>query len=123
VKQLAKVAHDGKKLITAAVFPTPAMARKICRQDWDKWPLDAVCPMIYNSFYNEPVSWIGDCVLEDVLGRHVLRLRRPLHARPRKTFRLRTGPPPRQKRGAAGAYLFGNISAANWAVFEKVISN
>lgn len=66
VRRLAGAVHSHEKPITAAVFPTPSMARKICRQDWDKWPLDAVCPMIYHSFYNEPLDWIGDCVREDV---------------------------------------------------------
>lgn len=29
------------------------------RQRWDKWNVDAVLPMIYNSFYDEEVNWIG----------------------------------------------------------------
>jgi len=66
VKQLTEVAHGYGKQITAAVFPTPSLARKICRQDWDKWPLDAFCPMIYQSFYQEPIEWIGDCVRENI---------------------------------------------------------
>ena len=66
VKQLAHVAHEHGKKITAAVFPTPSQARKICRQDWDKWPLDAFCPMIYHSFYDQPVDWIGDCMRENI---------------------------------------------------------
>src|SRR5579862_2415061 len=53
VEKLKKVAHGHGKQITAAVFPTPRLARKICRQDWDKWHLDAFCPMIYHSFYDE----------------------------------------------------------------------
>ncbi len=122
VKQLAKVAHDHHKKITAAVFPTPRMARKICRQDWDKWPLDAACPMIYNSFYNEPVSWIGDCVLENIqavsfpiyAGLYMPALEKPedfeaaLHVV--------------HKRGGAGASLFGGVSDVNWRVFEKVLA-
>lgn len=56
---------DGKQ-ITAAVFPTPRMARQICRQDWDKWGLDIFCPMTYHNFYNEPISWIGERVRENI---------------------------------------------------------
>lgn len=66
VNRLADTVHGAGKQLTAAVFPTPSMARKICRQSWDRWPLDAVLPMIYHSFYNEPIEWIGDCVREDI---------------------------------------------------------
>ncbi len=66
VQQLAKVVRRHGKKITAAVFPTPRLARKICRQDWDRWPLDAACPMLYHGFYNETLNWIGECVKEDV---------------------------------------------------------
>ncbi len=122
VKALAKAAHGHRKEITAAVFPTPRMARKICRQDWDKWPLDAVCPMIYNSFYNEPVSWIGDCVLEDVqavgfpvyAGLYMPALEKPADFE--QALRLVA------KRGGAGASLFGGVSDANWGVFERFLS-
>lgn len=121
VKTLAKVVRNHRKQITAAVFPTPRMARKICRQDWDKWPLDAACPMIYNSFYNEPVSWIGDCVLEDVqavtfpiyAGLYMPALEKPDEFE--QALRLV------HKRGGAGVSLFGPVSDANWAVFEKVL--
>ncbi|AIE86100.1 putative glycoside hydrolase [Fimbriimonas ginsengisoli] len=66
VEGLAETVHAHGKEITAAVFPTPSMARKICRQSWDKWPLDAVCPMVYHSFYNLPTEWIGDAVRENI---------------------------------------------------------
>jgi len=121
VKQLADVVHRHHKPITAAVFPTPRMARKICRQDWDKWPLDAVCPMTYNSFYDEGVDWIGDCILEnihavtfpvfaglympdigdDAAFKHTLEL---VH-----------------RQGGAGVSLFGGVSDAQWKVFENTI--
>jgi uncharacterized lipoprotein YddW (UPF0748 family) len=56
--------HD--KQTTAAVFPTPSLAKKICRQDWTNWSLDAVMPMIYHSFYNKDVSWIEKAAREGV---------------------------------------------------------
>jgi len=52
--------------LSAAVFPTPDMARKMVRQDWDHWGLDAYFPMIYNSFYRENIAWIGQAVKECV---------------------------------------------------------
>lgn len=119
VEKLSKVAHSHQKKITAAVFPTPRMARKICRQDWDKWPLDAACPMIYNSFYDESVDWIGECVLENVqavrfpvyAGLYMPALSNPDDFA--KALALCT------KRGAAGASFFGGIDPAHWDVLEK----
>lgn len=56
---------DGKR-ISAAVFPGPSMARKMVRQDWGQWSLDAYFPMIYNGFYYEGPEWIGRSVKESV---------------------------------------------------------
>jgi uncharacterized lipoprotein YddW (UPF0748 family) len=66
VTGLSETVHGYGKQITAAVFPTPSMARTICRQSWDKWPLDAVCPMIYHSFYDQPTAWVGDAMRENI---------------------------------------------------------
>lgn len=54
------------KLITAAVFPTPGMSVDMVRQDWGKFEIDAVFPMIYNGFYNKETGWIGKCVKEGI---------------------------------------------------------
>jgi hypothetical protein len=35
------------------------MADHMVRQRWDKWDIDEVYPMIYHSFYNEEIDWIG----------------------------------------------------------------
>jgi uncharacterized lipoprotein YddW (UPF0748 family) len=66
VRELAAVVRGEGKQISAAVFPTPAIARRLVRQAWDEWPLDTVFPMIYQNFYDEPVSWIGTATREDV---------------------------------------------------------
>jgi len=58
VNRLVEVAHANDKQISAAVFPYPELARKICRQSWDEWDLDAFFPMIYQNFYNEDTAWI-----------------------------------------------------------------
>lgn len=70
VSNLAAVAHAHKKPISAAVFPTPEIAKRIVRQDWVNWPLDAISPMIYHGFYDEDVTWIGDAVQEGVKALH-----------------------------------------------------
>ncbi len=77
VNHLAGIVHQHNKKITAAVFPTPEVARRIVRQDWTNWNLDGICPMIYNGFYSEPVQWVGDAVDE---GIHFLNGRFPLYA-------------------------------------------
>ena len=58
VAELADVTHKAGKLLTAAVFPTPDIARRLVRQDWTKWTVDAILPMVYNGFYKEGVPWV-----------------------------------------------------------------
>ncbi len=58
VNRLVKVAHANGKLISAAVFPYPDLARKICRQSWNDWDLDCFFPMVYQNFYDEDMKWI-----------------------------------------------------------------
>ena len=69
VRELADAVHGHGKPITAAVFPTPAIARRLVRQAWDEWPLDRVFPMLYHSFYLEDIPWIGDGVREGMSPR------------------------------------------------------
>lgn len=66
VRILADAVHDHGKRISAAVFPTPTIARRLVRQAWDQWPLDAVFPMIYQRFYNQEVPWIGKATEQGV---------------------------------------------------------
>lgn len=70
VNQLAETAREYGKPISAAVFPTPDIAKRIVRQDWANWNLDAVFPMIYHGFYKENVAWIGEAVQEGVAALH-----------------------------------------------------
>ncbi|RMH17965.1 MAG: Tat pathway signal protein, partial [Gemmatimonadetes bacterium] len=64
VRELAERAHAEHKPITAAVFPTPSLARALVRQAWDEWPLDGFFPMLYHGFYLEGLPWIGASVRE-----------------------------------------------------------
>jgi uncharacterized lipoprotein YddW (UPF0748 family) len=77
VNLLADTVHAKHRKITAAVFPTPSLAKKLVRQDWAKWNLDAILPMAYNRFYNEPPAWIETAVREGVAA---LPANRPLYA-------------------------------------------
>jgi len=64
VRVLADAVHGAGKPISAAVFPTPTVARRLVRQSWDEWPLDAFFPMLYHEFYEEDLDWIGRGVEE-----------------------------------------------------------
>ena len=111
VNELAEVARGRGKMISASVFPSPAIARRLVRQDWAAWDLDAVMPMAYHSFYDEPISWIEEVVAEGVKA---LPASRPLYAAlylaalkgegefEDAVARARAG-------GAAGVGLFGGV--------------
>ncbi len=58
VNAISGQVHAENKILSAAVFPYPDLARKLVRQSWDDWRLDKVFPMIYHSFYNEGLNWI-----------------------------------------------------------------
>lgn len=66
VKTIADRVHSEGKFLSSAVFPGPSMAKRMVRQDWGNWNLDAYFPMIYNGFYNEGPEWIGRSVDEGV---------------------------------------------------------
>ena len=121
VNQLAEVAKQYKKPVTAAVFPTPEVARRIVRQDWTNWNLDGVCPMIYHGFYKEQVSWIGDAVEE---GIHFLCGKFPLYAGLfipdfKSMDELEEGIKTAIKNGASGVSLFGRVDEKVLAVLKK----
>ena len=55
---LAPAAHAQGKMVTAAVFPGPSQARRMVRQDWGRFQIDAFLPMLYNQFYEEGPAWV-----------------------------------------------------------------
>jgi len=77
VEAIATAVHALGKPVTAAVFPTPTIARRLVRQAWEDWPLDGVMPMLYHRFYEEEIEWIGRSAREGV---QALSGRRPLQA-------------------------------------------
>lgn len=140
VNRLADMVHSKNKKITAAVFPGPnSIAKKLVRQEWDKWNLDAFYPMNYNDFYLEGTKWIGEMCKEGVTS---INNRAPLYSG------LFICPDPAKKasepdpenhglvpeeledairesmdNGAAGICLFtpGRMTDKDWVVFEKAI--
>jgi uncharacterized lipoprotein YddW (UPF0748 family) len=65
---IAQEVHAQRTLVTAAVFPTPAIARALVRQEWTTWKVDAVLPMVYHGFYKEEVAWVERATREGVVA-------------------------------------------------------
>lgn len=141
VNRLTEVAHSRGKQINGAVFPGPnSVAKKIVRQEWDKWPIDAFFPMNYNDFYLEDAKWIGEVTKEAVTtvnnekpvisGLFICPNpeRKTLEPDPENHGLLpkELGDAIREsmKNGAAGICLFtpGRMTDEHWAVFEKAIA-
>lgn len=111
VQQVVNEASKANKPVTAAVFPTPDVAKRIVRQDWTNWQLTAVYPMIYHGFYKEPVRWIGDAVQQGVRG---LDGRFPLYAGLflpdfKNLDEFESGVKYALQNGAAGISVFGDL--------------
>jgi uncharacterized lipoprotein YddW (UPF0748 family) len=60
--KLIPVGREAGKQMTAAVFPN----WQHVRQQWGKWKLDHVLPMLYHRFYNADIPWIGEKVREEI---------------------------------------------------------
>ncbi|HKI96183.1 MAG TPA: hypothetical protein VJ992_12925 [Gemmatimonadales bacterium] len=125
VKVVATAVHGAEKRLTAAVFPTPAIARTLVRQAWDEWPLDAAFPMIYHNFYEKPVAWIGPATREGVTA---LRGRAALYSGlylPSLTpDELTQAVALARANGANGVSLFesGGITEAHAAALKEVLA-
>ncbi len=140
VSRLAKDVHAKNKRITAAVFPGPnSVAKKLVRQEWERWDIDAFFPMNYNDFYLEGTAWIGAMCKEGVAA---LGGRKPLYSGlficPDPEGKTKEPDPENHglvpgelaaairesmDNGAAGICLFtpDRMTAEDWAVFEKAI--
>jgi hypothetical protein len=140
VNRLAVVAHSKNKQINAAVFPGPnSIAKKIVRQEWDKWNIDAFFPMNYNDFYLEGTKWIGEMCKEGVTA---LNNTKPLYSGlficpdPEKKAsepdpenhgllpeELEAAIRESMENGAAGICLFtpGRMTEKHWTVLRKAI--
>jgi uncharacterized lipoprotein YddW (UPF0748 family) len=125
VTLLAHTVRGHGKVISAAVFATPTLARQCVRQAWDRWPLDMVFPMLYQNFYNESVDWIAGAAREGV---EALPPEVPLYA---GLFVPRLDPRALEKAvvlsrdaGAAGVSLFSlpRLTSEHLAVLGRVLA-
>ena len=62
----AETVHSYGKIMSASPFPTPKMSARMVRQDWGKWNLDVVFPMVYTDFYTYDPSFVYDCTVENM---------------------------------------------------------
>lgn len=140
VNRLVDVVHARNKEITAAVFPGPnSVAKRIVRQEWDQWNLDAFYPMNYNDFYLEGTDWIGEVCKEEVTS---INDRKPVYSglficpdpenKPNEPDPENHGLTPEElepairesiTNGAAGICLFTprRMTDAHWEVFARAI--
>lgn len=140
VNRLSERVHSTGKKINAAVFPGPhSVAKKLVRQEWEKWNLDAVYPMNYNDFYLEKPEWVGEVSKEGVAA---IEGRIPLYSGlficPNPENKTEENDPenhgllPKEigtairasmENGATGICLFtpGRMTEAHWEAFEKAI--
>jgi uncharacterized lipoprotein YddW (UPF0748 family) len=111
--------HD--KVMTAAVFPN----WQHVRQEWSKWHLDAVLPMLYNSFYNQTIGWIKE---KTATGVHSLpdtvSLYSGLFVPALEPEELIDAIEKSLEAGADGVSLFavGSMTDRHWAVLSKYMN-
>ena len=125
VDALSKAVHAKGVKINAAVFPTPSIAKKLVRQEWNKWSLDAYYPMNYNSFYREKPEWVeASCTagVEALNGRAPLYsgLYMPAFDNPED---FRTAIQGSKRGGAAGICIFTpyDMKDKHWDILKEEI--
>jgi uncharacterized lipoprotein YddW (UPF0748 family) len=113
-------------MLTAAVFPSPYIARTLVRQEWDKWQtVRMFFPMVYHNFYNEDLQWIGETTWAGV---YAIRNRVPVYTglyvpsltptELGKAIRIAIDG------GASGVSLFeyGAMTDEHWNAFRNAVS-
>jgi uncharacterized lipoprotein YddW (UPF0748 family) len=124
VNKLADAAHRKGKPISAAVFATPELSRRFVRQDWPKWKLDTVHPMIYHYYYAKGLDWLEPATREGVAE---LPSSRPLYSglfisqiKPRELSRAVEGS---FKGGARGITLFAmsSMTDEHWKALGEAL--
>ena len=105
--------------MSAAVFPN----WEYVRQQWPVWDLAAVLPMLYHSFYEDDLAWVGEQVRKGVDS---LEKKIPLYS---GLCVLAIAPDDlaaaiavSMENGAAGVCLFSNTAMkdGHWQAFAAV---
>jgi uncharacterized lipoprotein YddW (UPF0748 family) len=124
VRVLAEAVHGRGKPITAAVFPTPELARRLVRQAWDEWPVDEVFPMLYHTFYEEDLAWIGASVGEGVAALGGTSLNAGLYLPDLDPSAMAAAVGIAREAGAAGVSFFemGGLTEAHLAALSESLA-
>ncbi|MBR1960685.1 MAG: hypothetical protein IKA34_08985 [Bacteroidales bacterium] len=62
---MAETIRSYGKVVTASPFATPKVASFMVAQDWGKWDLDIVFPMLYTAFYTQEAGFAYDGTIEN----------------------------------------------------------
>lgn len=62
---MAETARKYGRVVTASPFATPKVASFMVAQDFGKWDLDIVFPMLYCDFYTQEPGWAYDGTIEN----------------------------------------------------------
>ena len=117
---LVPIGHNAGKQMTAAVFPN----WQHVRQQWHLWQVDAVLPMLYQSFYNEDIPWVGAQVEAGIRHMQEKGRHKPLYSGvfvpALDPAQLREAIEVSRRAGADGVSLFdlGSMTDAHWEVFR-----
>jgi uncharacterized lipoprotein YddW (UPF0748 family) len=120
---LVPAAHAKGTPITAAVFPGPSEARRMVRQDWGRFNLDAFFPMLYSSFYEAGPEFVGKFT-----GEAVRTVKAPvysgLYVDPLSAADLTRSIDLARSAGAAGVSIFdlGAMTPERWRVVQQSMS-
>ncbi|MCX6245913.1 MAG: carbohydrate-binding family 9-like protein [Bacteroidetes bacterium] len=124
VKKLSDYCHQHGKKLSAAVFPGPSVANQLVRQEWDKWPLDEVMPMLYQNFYYGNLDWIR---LQTAEGVKSLDTAVPLYSGlyiPSLTPREMQSAVRKSIEGGANGiclFIYGAMTPRHWEALKEVL--
>ena len=115
--ELIPIGRGRGKDMTAAVFPN----WEHVRQQWSVWNLDAVLPMLYHSFYEEDVQWVGEEVRKGIASlKNDIPLYSGLFIPALEPHELTEAIDVSVAAGAGGVSLFsaGAMTDEHWEVFK-----
>lgn len=67
---MVDIIHSYGKVATASPFATPKIASFMVAQDWGKWEVDIIFPMLYCAFYTQEVGYAYDGTIENNRDKH-----------------------------------------------------
>ena len=118
---LIPTAKKRGKSVSAAVFPN----WKNVRQEWPKWNLNGVLPMLYAGFYDEGVDWIESQTADGVISLdRKLPLYSGLFAPQLSSNDLRNAIRGSIRSGAHGVSLFSSqgMTDDKWSAFKSEVA-